>query len=125
MRVERYCLGFAYDDDPGAGFSFDCDKDGNIDVAAMNPAARENYEACLSGFAQGEAVHATGVADFSYTYTGPLILGCSCGREVALDGFTNTCECGRDYNSSGMLLASRSQWGEETGETLGDILRIR
>jgi hypothetical protein len=37
---------------------------------------------------------------------------------------TNTCECGRDYNWGGQLLAPRSQWGEETGETAADILRV-
>ena len=46
-----------------------------------------------------------------------------CGQEFYLDGFTNTCgECGADYNSSGQMLAPRSQWGEETGETAADIL---
>lgn len=46
-----------------------------------------------------------------------------CGERVCLDGFTNTCDCGADYNMSGQRLADRSQWGEETGETLADILR--
>jgi hypothetical protein len=51
---------------------------------------------------------------------------CECGTEVYLDGFTCPCDgCGRDYNSAGQELAPRSQWGEETGESLGDILRIR
>jgi len=45
-----------------------------------------------------------------------------CGEEVYLTGFTNTCECGADYNMSGQRLAPRSQWGEETSETLADIL---
>jgi hypothetical protein len=50
---------------------------------------------------------------------------CACGHKLQLWAFTNTCEaCGRDYNMSGQLLAPRSQWGEETGESLGDILRI-
>lgn len=49
---------------------------------------------------------------------------CSCGREVLLRGFTNTCECGADYNISGQRLAPRSQWGEETGESVADILAI-
>lgn len=52
-------------------------------------------------------------------------LFCVCGKAVGLDGFTNECECGRDYNSSGQLLAPRSQWGEETGEHPADILRIK
>ncbi len=49
---------------------------------------------------------------------------CECGHEVELLKFTNSCgECGRDYNISGVLLAPRSQWGEETGETADDILQ--
>lgn len=41
---------------------------------------------------------------------------CYCGRKVICRNFTNTCDCGRDYNFAGSLLAPRSQWGEETGE---------
>lgn len=49
---------------------------------------------------------------------------CVCGNEVPLLDFINTCErCGRDYNMLGSLLAPRSQWGEETGESISDILR--
>ena len=56
-------------------------------------------------------------------YAEPAIGLCVCGQKVELDGFTNTCDsCGRDYNSSGQMLADRSQWGEETGETAADIL---
>ena len=29
-------------------------------------------------------------------------------------------KCGADYNSAAQLLAPRSQWGEETGETAMD-----
>jgi len=47
-----------------------------------------------------------------------------CGYPVPLLGFTNTCVCGTDYNMSGQRLAPREQWGEETGESLSDILRI-
>jgi len=32
------------------------------------------------------------------------------------------CECGRDYNMSGQLLAPRAQWGEDTGESPSEIL---
>jgi hypothetical protein len=47
---------------------------------------------------------------------------CVCGRKVTCHAFTNTCECGRDYNHAGQELAPRSQWGEETGETHSEIL---
>lgn len=41
---------------------------------------------------------------------------CSCGEEVNCISFTNTCDCGKDYNFAGDLLADRSQWGYDTGE---------
>ncbi|PGT83259.1 hypothetical protein [Bacillus sp. AFS040349] len=37
---------------------------------------------------------------------------CACNRLVECGGFTNTCDCGRDYNFSGTELANRSLWGE-------------
>lgn len=51
----------------------------------------------------------------------PAIGRCDCGRNVVLANFTNTCDCGRDYNWNGSLLAPREQWGEETGEHWSDI----
>ncbi len=48
----------------------------------------------------------------------------NCKRHVTLGNFTNTCECGCDYNMSGQKLADRSQWGEETGESVADILNV-
>jgi len=48
-----------------------------------------------------------------------------CGEWMYCEGFTNTCEvCGADYNWAGQRLAPRSQWGEETGESLSDILSV-
>ena len=44
------------------------------------------------------------------------VLRCDCGARVPLWDFTNTCDCGADYNFAGQRLAPRSQWGEETGE---------
>jgi len=56
---------------------------------------------------------------------------CRHGFWVPLYDFTNTCDfqgeatlyksgpC--DYNFAGQFLAPRSHWGEETGETAGDI----
>jgi hypothetical protein len=47
---------------------------------------------------------------------GYVVVKCDCGRKVECHHFTNTCECGADYNWNGELLAPRSQWGAETGE---------
>ena len=54
----------------------------------------------------------------------PTTVSCHCGRTVHCPGFTNTCDCGTDYNFAGVRLAPRSQWGEETGESAADILRV-
>lgn len=105
---------------PGAGFSFPCNAVGT--VAQLNPAAQENLEKCVDGTYD---VVDQGVQEYTNRYTIAAVLKCDCGAKVQLDGFTNTCDrCRADYNMSGQRLAPRSQWGEETGESLGDILRI-
>lgn len=52
----------------------------------------------------------------------PGLMKCDCGAEIEMvrPGADLHCECGRDYNSGGQLLAPRSQWGEETSETAAD-----
>lgn len=113
---EEYYLSYIWNDLAGAGFSFDCDKDGN--VPAMNPAAQENYDKCVSG---EYGVYFEGLMTRHWSYVEPAIGECYCGAHVTLHGFTNTCdECERDYNMSGQLLAPREQWGEETGEHWSD-----
>jgi len=47
---------------------------------------------------------------------------CPCGHKVELREYTNTCVCDKDYGFDGGLLAPRSQWGEETGESETDVL---
>lgn len=48
-----------------------------------------------------------------------------CDQELECPHFTNTCpKCGTDYNWAGQQLAPRSCWGEETSESIGDILSV-
>lgn len=109
---------------PGSGYAFDCDSEGNIDIQKLNPIAQESYAKALAGVKTGE-FQAPQIMTFHNHYTSPAVGECNdCGRAVILSGFTNECECGLDYNMSGQELAPRSQWGEETGESLSDILRI-
>jgi len=124
-RIEtvEYQRSFDWRDRPGSGFSFDADVEGNVDAAKLNPSARENYEKCVSG--EFDVVD-KGLVVYRNVYTEPAVLKCDCGAHMSLDGFTNTCDgCSADYNMSGQRLALRSQWGEETGEYLSDILRVR
>jgi len=48
---------------------------------------------------------------------------CACGQYVLCAGFTNPCDCGRDYGMNGCRLADRSQWGAETGESVAEVLQ--
>ena len=61
---------------------------------------------------------------FGRGYSIPALLECDCGHNLELTAFTNTCVCGTDFNMSGQRLAPRSQWGEETGESVSEILAI-
>lgn len=116
---------FAWADQLGAGFSFDCDADGVVDVAKLNPVAARSYAACLTGTVDGRKILDKGVRTSTTRYREPAVGRCDCGTLVSLGGFTNTCEgCGADYNASGMRLAPRACWGEETGEHPADIARI-
>lgn len=123
-HIVHYELVFSYLDEPEAGWSFTCDEHGNVDTDKLNKAARKNFEKCLTGTHGSHSVSKGRIEKFEHYYTNPAVGECDiCGEEVVLHGFTNTCECGADYNMSGQLLASRSQWGEETGESVSDILQ--
>ena len=91
-------------------YCFDCDENGVVDKSKLPPLALENYRKCIASGEKGRFER------YERGYSEPAIGKCSCGQEVTLANFTNTCSCGADYNSSGQLLACRSQWGEETGE---------
>lgn len=119
----EYFLAYIYADDVGAGFQFPCDATGIPDLAGR-PVAQAHYEACRRGTVEGRRVEFVGLMQrLQYRHI-PAEGRCVCGRVVMLEGFTNTCDCGRDYDSAGQLLAAREQWGEETAEPASDILRL-
>ena len=108
------------------GFIFPALESGEVDLEALNkkPNSLINYFKCLSGEIEGHKVNAPEFKKWEHHYTEPTIGKCDCGCEVMLDRFTNTCDCGLDYNMSGQLLAHRSQWGEETGESYCDLMGL-
>jgi hypothetical protein len=115
-------LSFDYRGEYAHGFTFPCNEYGNVLLDELGPAALNNLDKCLAG------EHDVGepyVETFEMAHREPAVGLCNhCNREVVLSGFTNTCECGLDYNSAGQQLAPRCQWGEETGESLADILSV-
>lgn len=116
----KYRRNFERSDGLG-GYAFDCDKTGK-QLETANEAAKKNYARCLDGTYN---VIDRGIATVDTSYYEPKQGLCECGEWVYLDRFTCSCDCGRDYNSAGQELAPREQWGEETGEHIADIMRIR
>jgi len=114
-----YALIFDLVDEPSHGYGFTCDKEGVVNIEKLCETARRNYQSCLD---KTHNVKKGRIDKSHHTWSTPTVGLCDCGREIELDHFTNTCDCGKDYNSAGQELASRSQWGEETGESVSDIL---
>ena len=113
--------------DQKGGFSFDCDEEGNI-LLDKNSFSCETYQQCISGeitiVGEVKKIMPLGIEEYTKSWFEPAIGECNvCGKDVSLSGFTNTCECGLDYNMSGQQLAPRDQWGEETGEIYYDLRR--
>lgn len=104
-------------DMPGAGFSFPVDENGGVD----NTFGWLNR---IEELKKNESYTDLGIEYSERSFYVPAVIRCQCGAEVELSMvMTNTCDkCHRDYNSSGQLLAPRSQWGWDTGESLSDIL---
>lgn len=107
--VEDYRLSFEWPHTPGSGYGFECDKNGNVDLENMNPAALESLANCLFVF----DINFVGIEDYSRVVEDPSHGICDCGRTVYLNydyGHGIDCDCGRIYNLSGQELAPRSQW---------------
>lgn len=125
QRVEAtsYFLVFNLVGTRDVGYSFDCDEQGNIDESKLAPEALPNLEMCRKGeLKDGTKLQEPRVVSYTNRYTEPGSGTCACGRRVVLESsWANLCTCGREYNGSGQLLAPREHWGEETGETVGDM----
>jgi len=101
----------------GSVFAFPCANTGDI--------LEETDKADLARLIAREIVDPAGAIVARHeTIVFPAKGSCECGRVVELPDFTNVCECGRMFNSSGQELAPLEQWGEETGERPEEILAV-
>ena len=116
----HYSHVFDREDEPGNGWSFSCDKDGNLLDPAISRVDRHNE--CLAGEIGGIRVFDMGVKRYPHSYYVPAIIECGCGTHVELrDSMTNCCQgCGSFYNGGGQKLVQPRLWGEETGERFDD-----
>ena len=115
-KVIEYELEFTYNDQPGSGYSFPCDKDGNVNRESLHTAGQENLDKCLSGEYD---VSPGQIVGRSYTVREPAIGICACGAQVVIDGDTSCDNCHRLYNGAGQELESFGSysWCSENGET--------
>lgn len=121
-KVVTYRHEFRWADDPHAGFSFPCQPDGTI--LNRNEAALANHAFCLAN--AGGRVIDHGIVREEGELRHPAVIRCDCGRHLdAVGGWQGTVECDRCerlYNTAGQKLNPPHLWGEETGETLSDLI---
>lgn len=112
--VREYSVEFLHDDT--SGFSFPCDRDGNL--LPMHECAKANYEECMAHPENWETWNR--ITKYDRSYTEPAHGTCACVREVELvDQYYGACqcECGRWYNLFGQELLPPEQWEDDPSES--------
>ncbi len=99
-------------EDPQCGFTFPCDRNGNIEFASMS--AKKNYEKAIK---RPDLYEDKGIVRREITGVEPAVGLCSCGTEVILeDQYQGACQCptcGRWYNTLGQALIDPEFWESE------------
>jgi hypothetical protein len=96
--IEEYALVFTLKEEPSAGYSFECDKEGRV-TKELTELQQGSWK-----IAQDREKYNPGVVhDYSRYYTEPAVLECHCGAHVTLsDPHENGCgSCERAYNLYG------------------------
>ena len=116
----EYYHEFRFKDDPGAGCSFPCDKEGNINFDHMSSGARQNFEFAVSN---PDKINDLGIIERNFAHTEPAIVKDECGVEFALEdqhgGACSCPKCNRWYNLFGQELNPPEHWND-FGELDGD-----
>lgn len=119
-EVEHY---IEFTDEEGAGFSFPCDSNGNIqfndDIPELGRAQRDNYDYAMAHKERFTCQYAQFVTR-KYTVTDNAVGKCVCGEEVELyDQYQGACQCpkcGQWYNMFGQSLVDPQYWEDYDGE---------
>lgn len=116
---------FDWEGETGWGFRFPVDEHGYLIECA--DVAIENYRACLTGTVHGQRVVDRGIRERQQVIYHPTLIRCDCSAVVFAHRGAwmdrHECDaCGRSYNGSGQALRPVEEWGEETGESMGDLL---
>lgn len=120
-EVEYY---IEFTDEEGAGFSFPCDSNGNIqfndDIPELGRAQRDNYDYAMSHKERFTRQYAELVTR-KYTVTDNALGKCVCGETVELyDQYQGACscpKCGQWYNLFGQELIDPEYWDDDVSES--------
>ena len=124
IEEEHFKIGYKWKEEPDCGYDFPCDKDGNIKTHEMHEAGLDNLRMCRAD--KGRTMYGPFREKRTTSYHQDAVGECDrCKTEVVLSmSLCNTCDkCGDEYNSSGQLLAAREFWGEDTGESISEIMQ--
>lgn len=120
-EVEHYV---EFTDEEGAGFSFPCDSNGNIqfndDIPELGRAQRDNYDYAMSHRERFTKQYAEFVTR-RYTVTDNALGKCVCGETVELynqyQGACSCPKCGQWYNLFGQELIDPEYWDDDVSES--------
>lgn len=119
-EVEHY---IEFTDEEGAGFSFPCDSNGNIqfsDNPELGRAQRDNYDYAMSNKERFTRQYAEFVTR-KYTVTDNAVGKCVCGETVELynqyQGACSCPKCGQWYNLFGQELIDPEYWDNDVSES--------
>lgn len=117
QRVTRVEYSRDFDDGKGAGYSFSCDKDGNLSQD-LSEESLKNYQDCIEG--KHLNLYDIGIRKWENSYTDPAVGICEkCGKEVSLsDDYCSAteCECGEWYTMNGQNIYPPEMWEEPIEE---------
>lgn len=119
VETITYTREYRYKDMPSAGFTFDCDRHGNVETSEFSAVGLANYTKCSEG--KDPNLVYEGVQSHEHRYRTAAVVACEhCQRHVELHQWTNKCDCGAFYNGAGQRLSHPRNWGSETGERFDD-----
>ena len=111
-KIIYYTLDFDRKDDPGCGFTFPCDENGNL--SELNPAAAGSYQFCIDN---SKYFHEPRIKKHQESIKHGKLIKCDCGEIFELyPYYMGACECPKCekwYNIFGQELKNPNLWEED------------